>query len=576
MSGKESKTHSVFHLALRSISNVGKQIFSCKQKQQNASFFLWALFKQNAFITIGYFLLYFAFGMCIGLMGPTLEDLACYTKEKVNTVAWLFFGQTCCMVIGVFTGGVVSKWASPDFLLLVSIMCLPITLVVSSFSRRIDLLGVMMALMGLAMGVIDCLANLQLIHIYDKAVAPFLQTMHFCYGMGALISPLLAKNFLLNEDCSMLVKNLTELNADSSFTNSDVIISSHLDAASNGTQVYKAFWLIAIIQVPVVLYMAAVVIKMGLRLKAVNPEFKRLINSESSLVLQQLNRKERSKEEKSKLLNQWQKYLADFQGSYSISFSKALLLTIAACLMVFIYDGLQGHINEFAETYALKTMTDEGRENAVYLNVSFWAAYSLGRLLSIGLAIKLTPYFMLLLSIIGCQTASVLFLSSLGGESFPIVVAANVVLGLSMSSITPTTITMTEHFMDLTNVQMSIIIGGAALGEMILPVVEGQLIDDYPVSFVAMLAVMVALSWIVFAVFWLMGRSTQKYKAIVSPSFIWYNPNPVEPVDPPKTSQAMTEQDYPNEPDNSDKMEFDESDLKKTTTTDYRQEESSK
>lgn len=32
-----------------------------------------------------------------------------------------------------------------------------------------------MGLMGLAMGAIDCMVNLQLVLIYDKAVAPFLQ-----------------------------------------------------------------------------------------------------------------------------------------------------------------------------------------------------------------------------------------------------------------------------------------------------------------------------------------------------------------------------------------------------------------
>ena len=33
--------------------------------------------------------------------------------------------------------------------------------------------------------------------------------------------------------------------------------------------------------------------------------------------------------------------MSEFQGSYSISFTKAALLTLAACAMVFIYDGLQ-------------------------------------------------------------------------------------------------------------------------------------------------------------------------------------------------------------------------------------------
>lgn len=60
-------------------------------------------------------------------------------------------------------------------MLLLSLYFLPITLLIVSFSRHLYVLATVMAIMGIAMGTIDCLANLQLVQIYDKAVAPFLQ-----------------------------------------------------------------------------------------------------------------------------------------------------------------------------------------------------------------------------------------------------------------------------------------------------------------------------------------------------------------------------------------------------------------
>lgn len=84
----------------------------CFQKQDQdtpSQYFYWMLFKQNAFITVGYFLLFLAFGMCIGFLGPTLEDMACFTKGDVSDIAWAFFAQTSSMVVGIFVGGVVSK-----------------------------------------------------------------------------------------------------------------------------------------------------------------------------------------------------------------------------------------------------------------------------------------------------------------------------------------------------------------------------------------------------------------------------------------------------------------------------------
>ena len=35
------------------------------------------------------------------------------------------------------------------------------------------------------------------------------QVLHFCYGLGAFVSPMIAEPFLLNEDCSLFVDNDT-------------------------------------------------------------------------------------------------------------------------------------------------------------------------------------------------------------------------------------------------------------------------------------------------------------------------------------------------------------------------------
>lgn len=89
-----------------------KRLCCCCLVSENAPSqqFLWSLFKENASITIAYFLMYLAFGMCVGFMGPTLEDLACYTMQPVNKISMAFFAQTCFMVVGIFVCGCLSRW----------------------------------------------------------------------------------------------------------------------------------------------------------------------------------------------------------------------------------------------------------------------------------------------------------------------------------------------------------------------------------------------------------------------------------------------------------------------------------
>lgn len=72
--------------------------------------FVWTLFKQNAVTTLAYYMMYLTFGMCIGFLGPTLEDLACFTGQPVKAVSWAFFAQTCTMVLGILLSGIISRW----------------------------------------------------------------------------------------------------------------------------------------------------------------------------------------------------------------------------------------------------------------------------------------------------------------------------------------------------------------------------------------------------------------------------------------------------------------------------------
>lgn len=85
--------------------------------------------------------------------------------------------------------------------------------------------------------------------------------MHFCYGLGALISPLIAENFLLDKDCSSLVRNITmdrttetslmsvSVESIKNTTDSTMHDEVELIKAHETTKVNQAFWIMAGIQV---------------------------------------------------------------------------------------------------------------------------------------------------------------------------------------------------------------------------------------------------------------------------------------------------------------------------------------
>lgn len=84
------------------------------------------------------------------------------------------------------------------------------------------------------------------------------QALHFCYGLGAFISPIVAEPFLINKDCSSFVSpNSTSdeliipvLRDLSSQGVTDALSTMDgLERAKEGTRVRYAFWIMSLIQV---------------------------------------------------------------------------------------------------------------------------------------------------------------------------------------------------------------------------------------------------------------------------------------------------------------------------------------
>lgn len=64
-------------------------------------------------------------------------------------------------------------------MLLVSSSIIPVAMFIIPFCTVLPALALILGVMGLNMGTIDCLANLQMINVFGDNVAPFLQVSTF-------------------------------------------------------------------------------------------------------------------------------------------------------------------------------------------------------------------------------------------------------------------------------------------------------------------------------------------------------------------------------------------------------------
>ncbi|KAM6044621.1 major facilitator superfamily domain-containing protein 4A isoform 2-T3 [Chlamydotis macqueenii] len=216
-------------------------------------------FRRNLQPTLTYWSVFFSFGLCIGFLGPTLLDLRCQTQSSLSQITWVFFSQQFCLLLGSCLGGVFKRTLAQSlFALFASSLAISLVFAIIPLCHNVVVLAVVMAVAGLAMGCIDTISNMQLVKIYQKDSAIFLQALHFFVGFGALLSPLIADPFLSDTNC--ILSNSTA-NASSNLPHIRKSLVphhpgnlSHYDLPMKGmvvTRVSYAFWIMALINLPV-------------------------------------------------------------------------------------------------------------------------------------------------------------------------------------------------------------------------------------------------------------------------------------------------------------------------------------
>lgn len=145
--------------------------------------------KSKYFVTFIYCLVFWNFGLCVAIFGPTLLDLACRTSSFLGTMSALYFMQNLAAMIGVFLSGILLKNNRITVLnfLLICALLMPAFVALMALSKSIFFLGLVMIFLGFNMGCIDNVCNLGIMKLHSSNVSPYLQSMHFFYGVGAVI-----------------------------------------------------------------------------------------------------------------------------------------------------------------------------------------------------------------------------------------------------------------------------------------------------------------------------------------------------------------------------------------------------
>lgn len=468
-----------------------------KQTDGNRSNESRADLSRRVFITALYCGCFFSFGTTMAILGPTLIELGHLVHHGLDMMSWLFFTQAAYALLGASVAGIMLDRYdfNRNLLLLCFLLLNAIFLAVIPICRTLWLLILSTAAAGFSVGILDTATNVQLIAIHGKKVSPYLQALYFSYGFGAFVSPLIAEPFLSGSPHPDLglpaAKRGNPLPYGGMGHRSHHKLShrptNHMrDTFSTGSEEYKsevqvAYWIIALAHLPVVVGLAYIVIadkwaEHKLRQTAVEAkaEKERRSSDIPDAEAQGVTTKVHLDKETLKKPG-----LCDNPNK-----TQVLCITFWTSFLVFLYDGMQGSYGGYVYTYAVKSSLRMTSAQGAFLTSVFWGSLALGRLVSIPIALFLSPAVMLLVDLIGCLVSSLLMLVFRASESA--LWMGTSTFGLFMSNVFPTSVALAEQYFNVTGTVTCMFVVSAAIGEMIIPLIVGKVFDYVgPISFLA-------------------------------------------------------------------------------------------
>jgi FHS family Na+ dependent glucose MFS transporter 1 len=139
--------------------------------------------------TAGYFSSYIALGMVMAVIGPTLPGLAEQTQVDLSRISYLFTTNFLGYMLGALFIGRLFDSIKGHRLIIVSLVTMAGVMAAVPFISCHRLLTGLFLLLGLANGTLDVGCNALTVRTHRQNVGPFLNGLHFFFGLGQFLSP---------------------------------------------------------------------------------------------------------------------------------------------------------------------------------------------------------------------------------------------------------------------------------------------------------------------------------------------------------------------------------------------------
>ncbi|MBU0490441.1 MAG: MFS transporter [Chloroflexi bacterium] len=139
----------------------------------------------------GYYAAFVALGLVAASLGPTLPDLAAQTGTLLSQVSFLFAARALGnLLAALVVSRFYDRWPGHP-VIAGALLALSASMALVPTIPWLWVLAVVILILGMAENTVDVGGNTLLMWVHGERVGPFMNGLHFCFGLGAFLSPII-------------------------------------------------------------------------------------------------------------------------------------------------------------------------------------------------------------------------------------------------------------------------------------------------------------------------------------------------------------------------------------------------
>jgi FHS family Na+ dependent glucose MFS transporter 1 len=141
--------------------------------------------------TAAYYVAFVGIGLCAASLGPTLSGLAKHTRTNLSGISFLFTARSLGYLCGAFNVGRLYDRTPGHPVMAIALVIMAALVGLVPMTSLLWLLAVVFVLIGMTESVVDIGGNTLLVWVHQRNVGPFMNGLHFFFGVGAFLAPLM-------------------------------------------------------------------------------------------------------------------------------------------------------------------------------------------------------------------------------------------------------------------------------------------------------------------------------------------------------------------------------------------------